>query len=60
MKMRLLIKGQKLTSYTEDLTNLREFLVWNKGRTYKDAAYTSICFIRWVKERYTKFGVIND
>ena len=50
MKMRLLIKGQKLTLYTEGLTNLREFLVWNKGRTYKDAAYTSICFIRWVKD----------
>jgi hypothetical protein len=50
MKMRLLIKGQKLTLFTEGLTNLREFLVWNKGRTYKDAAYTSICFIRWVKD----------
>jgi hypothetical protein len=52
MKMRLLIKGQKPTLYTEGLTNLREFLVWNKGRTYKDAAYTSICFIRWLRTLY--------
>jgi len=59
MKICLLIKGKKLTLYTEGLTNLREFLVWNKGKTYRDAAYTSICFIRWVKD-IIKFGVTND
>jgi hypothetical protein len=61
LKIQLRIKGQKLTLYAEGEPNLKEFLIWNKGRTYKDAGLCSQVFIRWCKwQRYTRFWVTND
>jgi hypothetical protein len=61
LKIQLRIKGQKLTIWAEGEPNLKEFLIWNRGRIYKDAGYTSHCFIRWAKwQRYSRFGVIAD
>jgi hypothetical protein len=40
-QMRLSIKGQKITLYTESGPPLKEFLKWNRPRTKKDAGYAS-------------------